>query len=784
MNRKLLLEAIWQEKRGKNLSNEKYPIGINISSHAFSLLDPRRVLVDILKLLHSEPETAFEWSRNWGRTVCTVHPAHAYAVFFSEFRGQHERLGAMIQSARIARWCKSYPSIRVGEGRFLIELADEPTTHEALFLQIERMLDELVWCLCQHLRSAQSCAHPAALYQTAAVIVQARGVLISWTSTSEMLRNRIHNPGLIVRMYGNVMGNGALPTVIGAIDPRQFEEVCVPRMGMGNPPVVAIQSAASRKGGEIAPTHHVSPQTKQVPSTRPAVLATAITVGKRAHLGHILTGVVAEAARLFCRSDARLVIDANDDSASMVQVVLRLAELRGTDIQNMVEQLVAGVVEPSDIETAYVTRALYRGPAITAPNLPPLCFSRMSDCIQTQFADLGIQSELRCASARRARVDQLVHALRACNMPRGFSHCLVKKGKRVRLHVLEKQGKPTASVVRASLSLDLEGGNGAVGVQRLVVFDQDSSVHQAVELLRAYDQQWEAIVQEGVGVGIGDRLGSASSGTSVSVSEALVCLDHVVEPSLRFATLLHWVHMSEHMAPSAHEKPISPPNPLGPSFICFGSIDAVRRSLVTVALQAQRFAQALRALISSLTSPGVLVSLGGAQSRLVSYMARAQADRFLARPEAVRLSRRCEEVRKVALTHARVCSAEVDLAISKHALCAPDPSAQELMRTLRIQGLVHEATQVPRRLNGPVPVRHVELFLEKGYVRADIPGLAQRALSGDLGLYRRRVLPLEYAHACLVTNTQPGGHNNMQAHELAEYQQALEHVAEVCKISL
>ncbi|MFH0873464.1 MAG: hypothetical protein V1846_01340 [Candidatus Komeilibacteria bacterium] len=501
MNRDSLIRQIWAEKRGKIVSQTIHPLGIyiTIDRQRFTWSD---IVNGILQLLIKEPERGYVWSQNWGRTIISLHPNFGLDFRFSLKDNEIEKRGVFIETLPMID-PKHLLDQSTQTGAYKILLNYRPKMSlEGAILQVERMVDELVWCL--HLKLLET--HDAIeAYQTAAQEILRRGVNLIYTSEDAILENRKKDPQMPVRIYGNVLKTDHVPQVIGAVHLTPLESDYITQNSD------EVHDWSKPVIDDFLQTTHTGQSKFYVTS--------AVTVCKQLHVGHLLNLTFADLVRTAVNAEA-LYLELNDTGDRIFGTVARLAEVRGVDINNAHHLILNDQVASIELEHAYRTRhtdgELFEQAATLIGRGSADLLAAVTQKIVSSLTMLGLE-DIRPIqdSSCVLNVEDLVRSGQIHEDGCGFSFTRFQKASKNVLVVLEKGGILTATATRVAFVLEAQKTRPS---QTPIFVDGDPTITRALDLVEL-TTSIRPIQIEGAGIGFGLKIASGTKGDSISVED-------------------------------------------------------------------------------------------------------------------------------------------------------------------------------------------------------------------------------------------------------------------------
>jgi len=578
MTKEELFAYIWREKREKIISNKVYPIGISITIENLSFCW-HTIIYGILSLLMRNPAQSLEWSRHWGRTTVWVHPQKALSFRFTQDESLEEKLGVFISTENtINPILFLNDHYNIGYFRILLNWCN--VSLEGAILQIERMVDELVWCnFLKHKRQNQKCEFKSLneieIYTNALSEVWENGVFIEYLLESKILDMKIKNMTLPIRIYGNILKTGNVPNIIGA--------VIIPQSDMIDKKH-ECQKIINGQKKEIISVIGKSQVQSKVYSTNSIMdfnenricVCVAITLAKKLHVGHLLLLGFADLIRRSTNSKYPLYLESNDSGKRIFGLVARIVEKYNISVELAISLLIDGRYSPQEIDSCYKDRQeqgnIYQQIQTRLKHNEIGLLSVMEEKVQQDmeyygFGRINIISDSKCLS----EYNKIVASI-ACQWENNIGFKFVKyiEGRHKKMVVIEKQGVPMASAMRVAFINKILSDNRNSQSSILPVFvDVDASVVHASDLFKLMHKR-NLIQLEGVAVGFEMKIASGTSGNIMQTGYLYESFCKKFSknnyPNL-FLSVITFFLLTRYATAKAHKKhELSKGHPLEPSF--------------------------------------------------------------------------------------------------------------------------------------------------------------------------------------------------------------------------
>lgn len=503
---------MWGEKREKVVSSEIYPLGVTISI-SDNHFDWHMIVIELLKLLRSNPEKAFDWSRHWGRAIVIVNPKRIFSCCFSMRKCFDEKISAMVETLSTLDPVNFIDvSSNVGDFTILLNY-NKPMSLEGALLQVERMIDEVVWCTYLSIRDKnKSVGMDTDSYRLALDEVWRRGIRIKYVAEEEIFQRKIEDFSLPVRVYGDVLKRGKLPQVIGA--------VVLPSDIQSTSDLYASHRATILK--KIEQSHIAIPlfSSKSQENTityEKSNICCAVTIGKSLHIGHLLLFTYAELVRRCMNSPKQLYIELDDAGDRIAGLVAALACEFGRNIEDILYSMHSNEYSSEIIRKAYSQRltsgALYEQAKIRLQNpLNEALFSIIEEEYLLNLAKFGLTPVLLRDSKLRMKHACESFPMAVSKIDEGFKYIRYQKDKHSYLMVLEKNGFHTASAMRLAMMIELSQSKD----ESVIFVDSGSDVALASSVLDIFDNSKIKCI-EGAAVGFDSFIASATNGQSIQL---------------------------------------------------------------------------------------------------------------------------------------------------------------------------------------------------------------------------------------------------------------------------
>lgn len=333
-NENELLRVIWDEKRDKNVG-VKNPEALFIK-----LSDPNINLHDLgeqifLGICSLPINVAYNWAKNWGRTWITLGFDDMSCSFLNT-ESKEAKIQTVLHTIKMVTPQERLAHAPEGKKYFII-LNNEPSTIEGITLQIERMIDELIWC--NGLKNRNSC-NPIEAYKKAIDEVQSTGFDIYVMSKDDILALRQKDSRYAVRIYGNILKKHSVPEIIGAVGP--FEECIRPK---------SLDPKYERL------SYKVLTKVEDKRTFRDSiVLDMGICILKRPHAGHMLLCGILETARRSLDGNTSIVIHGNDTGNRVDKTIAHISESLNIDPAQVIELISTNKMTSEELEAHYRNR--------------------------------------------------------------------------------------------------------------------------------------------------------------------------------------------------------------------------------------------------------------------------------------------------------------------------------------------------------------------------------------------------------------------------------------------
>lgn len=328
-----MLKSIWDEKREKKLGIEeqKYVLCVYFDKPSYDIGAFYNQLIDFLK--NSDPIVASTWASEWGKTRIALSP-RGESGFKFERNNTNEKL--KYQPIFTAR--KSYPSLMMYTSRPETDISDyyivlndsKKITMEAAYIQIVRMVDELIWTMALEMkRESNAITNIGEAYKVAIEYISSLNISIKYSIESSILDKRLINKEDIVRLYGDIHDLETVPWVIGLISESPFK--------------TGLTYVHRRENNNSKLTFLAS-----------------YTTGKRPHVGHLFLFSRIRALSLFMGDNTEVVIEMNDTGERFENLLeVAISDLEITNKQGhdkLIKEIIEGQYSIEDIEKWYVRR--------------------------------------------------------------------------------------------------------------------------------------------------------------------------------------------------------------------------------------------------------------------------------------------------------------------------------------------------------------------------------------------------------------------------------------------
>lgn len=517
MHRDDLLRYIWQEKREKVVDSVIYPIGISITIDNLNF-DWHMIIYGILALLRRNPQQALEWSRHWGRAIVMIHPEKPLSFNFTTDEGDEEKMGVVLSTDQKIN-SLNFINSKYNIGYYNVLLNLEQISLEGAILQIERMVDEAVWCnFLRTKRLLQDKLSEDEVYALAVEDIWEKGVRIAYVKEEQILDMKRMDMSLPVRVYGNVLNSNIVPRVIGAVVLPDFNCSIAPnvidRVKTHRSPILDKIAKAKIK------INNCVPEIQHLTIIEDSFVCVGVTLAKELHIGHILSFSYAAILRKTINSHFPLYLEANDVGERIFGLVAGVAEKYNISAQNAINALSENKITFEEINLCYQTRKengyLFKeARKILKDNNFPLLKKCIDDTIlQLQnfgFSQIKIISDSSCNEEYQNLIKRFDDKL----LNLGFHFLRYRDGSRKKMIVLKRRGLPTAVAMRTSFLMKAKLSHA----NTIPIFvDADKSITQAKDLFLMMDKG--GVIQiEGVGVGFEMKMASGTSGNIITARE-------------------------------------------------------------------------------------------------------------------------------------------------------------------------------------------------------------------------------------------------------------------------
>lgn len=493
-NADLILD-IWNEKRGK-LVGGKEPelLFIRIPDPNINIQTLSRQVFTSIKALPIE--TAYHWSLNWGRTWVALG-FDDLTIDYLHTESDEAKKRIILHTDKTIS-----PQSRLTENphshKYFFAISNEPCTIEGLALQIERMTDELIWCL--GLKYRKNIDDPVEAYRHALTELDREGYDIYVLEEDQIIKLRRNDKRYAVRIYGNVLEKNSVTEIIGTVGPLEDCEKpkCLP--------VIA----------EI-PAQPQNITRKESPFLRDnVILDMGICVLKRPHIGHMLLAGVVEIARRSLSEGTPVIIHANDTGTRTIQTVAHISDILGVGPNEVLTMISSGSITSEKLESYYQNRHLAKRGAI----------ARTTELVKSQTSIFKNQATEHLAVFEsfwghpativpESDVSLEFSPHERLNDPRwrgyGISYAQID-GK---IFLLQSDGLLTASATRAKV---MHYASVVHSANKHVYIDGDRSITDAISILKQ-DIGVDGIQYFGAAMGFGFEICSGTDGNSVMMRQ-------------------------------------------------------------------------------------------------------------------------------------------------------------------------------------------------------------------------------------------------------------------------
>lgn len=523
MNKQELLKYIWQEKREKIISTQIYPLGVNITIENLNF-NWHEIIYGILILLRSDTKRAFDWSRNWGRAIVSVHPYKSFSFKFTLDESTEEKLGVFLATKKSIN-----PIIFLEDkyniGVFKILLNFQPKMSlEGAILQIERMVDELVWCVFLKLKRQEEIRDKKdiceiSLYAQAVDIVFFNGVSVKYVDEDFILDQKKKNPSLPIRMYGDILKTEKIPCIIGmAVIPEIFSNVNVDRNIVD---ILRNEILTSMIKKQFSSVDLPKNKSKNINDYNHMCVCVGITPAKTIHIGHLLLLRYAEFIRKITASKFPIFLEANDVGDRIIGIIARFAEKYNISADEAVAMFKNQQISEEEINMCYKERQIKgylfstikekmsKQPYLSLDKII-LQFTKILN--RCGFLDLLVIKDSVCYDQYAEIINNVKNDLSQL----GFHFVKYNSGSKKKMVVFEKQGLPTANLMRAAFVTNV---TERCGKKILPIFiDASSSMSQTADVLRLF-MATDLISTEGCAVGFNLKMSAGTDGVLISGEE-------------------------------------------------------------------------------------------------------------------------------------------------------------------------------------------------------------------------------------------------------------------------
>ncbi len=723
MNREAVIKEIWGEKRGREPIDFIPPLGVSIS-----LPNPnvkgQQIIYGLLDLLRSDPTKAFEWSATWGRTVVSVHPNKGFDFRFSILKSTDEKTSSFVQTSKLIDPQTLFDE-ETNIGKWTLVLNRSELTLEGAIIQIERMVDELVWC--NHLQS-HGIANPET-YRLALEEVWNGGVRVDYASEDDILRLRAEH-GTPVRIYGDVLKSGKVPTIVGTI----IEGEVLP---------TPMQVLRTQESVEAELRKHKEPlfavKREHPPYSNCATVATAVAGGKPLHIGHYLT--ISLANMIAIRSGSKLYLEESDTGDRVFEIVAKLAELHGVSVEEAISSLMADQVDVRELHRCYKNRAdanpelLNKAKQALVGNSLPLFRVVRQGTLSLLHAtglneietvpDSGCQNEFE-------EIGKLDRSWQGS----GFGVVKFKSNKSSEMVVLQKNGEPTAPAMRAAFILKVCTQNLP---GKLVFVDAGDSVRKGIELAQLYGAEAKQV--EGVGIGFELEIGSSTKSNIPSIEKVynrfekeFPVNDH---PNLFQAAAAIFLFTRCSTAQAHKDNPLAKGHRLSESFYDYKTSEDFLRDFILCGKEALEFKRRLDEITLSEDSR---VELAFQATRITDPNAwESQLPRCVVVSELSEFQNVRTWLQQKAYPQRRD---EVDVAILGAMATEPNLSIGDLSDRLRVNGIT--SCKYSRSRKDPARSLFFENLRSRGYSEEEAAEKALLYFRGEHCLVKKLFTPFEF----------------------------------------
>lgn len=338
------LQSIWNQKRGRPPidTEPQFSLAVCLASPQFAVDDFADNMVS--HLANTDPETMYRWSKEWGQARIALAPGQDRFVMVDTQGEDSKRYSPIFTRAK----CR--PSEMMAAKRELVENAitivindDEPVSMEGAVLQVERMVDEAVWTICNGIQETEQ-VPGAAAYSRAVEYVQKRGLNIAYATANTILDLKSSLPDAPVRLYGDIHKQSTVPPIIGIILYGGLPVGAEIKYPKAQSDKEAIQS-------DCLENHSII----ELADSEDIVANLSITLGKRLHAGHLFMFVKAWSA-LRGSDRASMCVEFNDTGPQIDAMLEVAASETGKSVEFVAAAISAGYYALKEVESWYGRR--------------------------------------------------------------------------------------------------------------------------------------------------------------------------------------------------------------------------------------------------------------------------------------------------------------------------------------------------------------------------------------------------------------------------------------------
>lgn len=509
--REELLKTIWDEKREKLAERTDVTTTLCIPIPE-PQIDIQDTITEILDTLSEDPERSFNWSQNWGKTkVVLGKEKHTPIDFMQKGTIPYSNLIPISTTHNLST--PKFESEAQEKFKYNILLNHKPVTIEGAMLQIERMVDELVWVTSIQIRDKLNIPHDEA-YKMALNDIVESGVGYAYCNEDEILTLREKNDQYAVRMYGNVNKKGKVPKVIGSVVPTDAN--------------IAIEKYHQPSILDFCNTEKTIDQELDFSKlSNEPYITFAMTIGKQPHMGHVLLMGVAETAREALGKNTPILMDANDTGPRIVRTIATGSKLMGIEPNEVVTLLNERKISVQAFESWYQKRAIINkrelALVMSQIDLENVHLYKQAEAIENllhEIFDSKVPTILESTILDRSK-----EVTKLCT--KGWENtgfAFYNDGKNVK--ILESDGISTARTMRtaALITSSLSTKRGTP-----IYIDADSCVQDGLDLYEKITGH-EGIQFMGAGLSKNLEIASGTKGNAISYDETYEILKEDLSP--------------------------------------------------------------------------------------------------------------------------------------------------------------------------------------------------------------------------------------------------------------